>query len=366
MSSLERIDYADGETALTGWLARPEGPARAGIVVFPTIMNVNAPVERRARMLAAEGYLAFIADLYGEMPESFETVGPLAAKLRETPERYRARLAAAVAALRALPDADGLVLGVIGYCLGGQAAIETARDGQDIAVAVSFHGLLDTARPAEAGAIKARLLVCHGDSDPMAPREQVMAFWQEMDAAGADWHFHSYSGVRHGFTDPGSDERDLDAVAYDASADRQSWAAMLSLFDEVFGERPATNPNVAVKERFVEAVLSGDRETVARMLHPGFVLEQPRGLVYAGRYVGTGGFMDFLERFAAAYDLDGLDNTRTFFTDDEDVLVLEFQIKGRLKSTGELFETSQLEHWYFSDGKVLRVRPHWFEMPGVP
>jgi len=33
---------------------------------------------------------------------------------------------------------------------------------------------------------------------------------------------------------PGSDERDLDAVAYDASADRQSWAAMLALFDELF------------------------------------------------------------------------------------------------------------------------------------
>jgi len=234
MKTLERIEYADGETALTGWLARPDGVSRGGIVIFPTIMNVNAPVERRARMLAGQGYLAFIADLYGEMPQSFETVGPLAAKLRKTAEQYRARLAAAVAALRALPEAKGLSLAVIGYCMGGQAALEAARDGQDIVAAVSFHGLLDTARPAEPDAIKARILVCHGDADPMVPREQVMAFWREMDAAVANRHFHSYSGVRHGFTDPGSDERDLDAVAYDASADRQSWAAMLSLFDEIF------------------------------------------------------------------------------------------------------------------------------------
>jgi dienelactone hydrolase len=55
-----------------------------------------------------------------------------------------------------------------------------------------------------------------------------------MDAAQANWHFHSYSGVKHGFTDPGSDARGLPAIAYDASADRQSWAAMLALFDEVF------------------------------------------------------------------------------------------------------------------------------------
>jgi dienelactone hydrolase len=69
----------------------------------------------------------------------------------------------------------------------------------------------------------------------MVPRSQVLAFWEEMDAAGAKWHFHSYSGVKHGFTDPGSDERGIAAIAYDASADRQSWAAMLELFGEIFG-----------------------------------------------------------------------------------------------------------------------------------
>ncbi len=55
-----------------------------------------------------------------------------------------------------------------------------------------------------------------------------------MDAAGANWHFHAYSGVKHGFTDPASDQRGLAAVGYNASADRQSWSAMLSLFDEAF------------------------------------------------------------------------------------------------------------------------------------
>lgn len=235
MTSLEPVNYADGELALTGWLARPAGPARAAIVVFPTIMNSNPAIERRARMLADAGYLAMIADFYGEPVDSFESVAPLADKLRSSAEHFRARLRAALAVLRSHPDAAGLPMGAVGYCLGGQAVLEIARDGADVEAVVSFHGLLQTQAPATPGSIKARILVCHGDADPLAPRDQVMAFWQEMDAAGAHWHFHSYSGVRHGFTDPGSDERDLDAVAYDASADRQSWAAMLSLFDEVFG-----------------------------------------------------------------------------------------------------------------------------------
>ena len=234
--TLERIDYTDRGTALTGWLARPSGPARGAIVIFPTIANVTPAIERRAAMLAQAGFVALIADYYGEPVASFEASRPLAEKLRTDTRHYRARLAASLVALRSHEAAAGLPLGAIGFCMGGQAALELARDGQDIMLAASFHGLLDTGLPASGtGSIKPRVLVCHGDADPMVPRQQVLAFWEEMDAVSANWHFHAYSGVRHGFTDPASDTRGLDAVRYDASADRQSWAALMSLCDEVFG-----------------------------------------------------------------------------------------------------------------------------------
>jgi dienelactone hydrolase len=233
MSALAAIAYQDGAVALTGLLARPQGTPRAAVVVFPTIANATPAIERRAAMLAEAGYLAMIADFYGEPVESFEASRPLAEKLRADVGRYRQRLAAAIAALRELPEAAGLRMAAIGYCMGGQAALEAARDGADLAAVASFHGLLDTAKPAEPNAIKARLLVCHGDADPMVPREQVLAFWQEMDRAGANWHFHGYSGVKHGFTDPGSDARGLPAIAYNTSADRQSWSALMDFLDEI-------------------------------------------------------------------------------------------------------------------------------------
>ncbi|HUD27882.1 MAG TPA: dienelactone hydrolase family protein [Novosphingobium sp.] len=235
--TLETIAYAHGETALTGWLARPKGTPRAAVLVLPTIANANAAMERRARMLADLGYLAMIADFYGEPVPSFEASFPLAEKLRADFTHYRARIAAAVETLRALPEARGLPMLAIGYCMGGQAALEAARGGEDLLAVVSFHGVLSTQLPAQPGAVKARILVCHGDADPLAPRDQVIGFWDEMDRAGASWHFHAYSGVRHGFTEPGSDERGMAALGYDASADRQSWAAMLSLFDEVLENR---------------------------------------------------------------------------------------------------------------------------------
>lgn len=231
---MERIDYQDGDQALTGWLARPVSAPRGAVLILPTIMNVNAPMERRAAMLADAGYLALIADFYGQPVHDFEHSRELAGELRGSVDRYRARLHAGLAALTGLPEAQALKAAAVGYCMGGQAALELARGGADIVLAASFHGLLDTGRPAAPGAVKARILVCHGDADPLAPREQVMEFWQEMDAAGANWHFHSYAGVKHGFTDPGSDARGLPAIGYDASADRQSWAALMSLMDELF------------------------------------------------------------------------------------------------------------------------------------
>lgn len=231
--TLEPVAYFHGETALTGWLARPQGAPKAAVLVLPTIANVNAAMERRARMLADLGYLAMIADFYGEPVPNFEASRPLADTLRADFNHYRSRIAAAVATLRSLSEAAGLPMLAIGYCMGGQAALEAARDGQDLIAVVSFHGVLSTELPARKGAVKARILVCHGDADPLAPREQVLGFWDEMDSAGANWHFHSYSGVKHGFTDVGSDDRGMAALGYDASADRQSWAAMLALFDEV-------------------------------------------------------------------------------------------------------------------------------------
>lgn len=233
--TLEAVAYSHADVALTGWLARPAGTPRAAVALFPTIANVIPLMEERARRLAGEGYLVMITDFYGAPVASFEASFPMAGELRGDHAYYRERIAAGIAALRALPEAAGLTLFAIGHCMGGQAVLEAARMGEELAGVVSFHGTLPTPMPAAPGTIKARILVCHGDADPLAPREDVLAFWQEMDAAQADWHFHSYGNVKHGFTDPDSYKKGMAALDYNASADRQSWASMLAFFDEILG-----------------------------------------------------------------------------------------------------------------------------------
>ena len=81
--------------------------------------------------------------------------------------------------------------------------LELARDGADIAAAVSIHGDLKTALPAKKGAVKANLLVTHGAPDPVTPKEHRDLFEAEMDAAGAQWQMLVFSGVLHAYTDRG-------------------------------------------------------------------------------------------------------------------------------------------------------------------
>jgi dienelactone hydrolase len=233
MSGFEEVRYRDGDVELTGLLARPEGTPRAAVLVFPTIFNPTKAVLEKAQALAEAGYLAMVCDFYGKLPESMEEARQFAAEIRGTPDSLRTRLRASLRALATLDEAQGLPLLAIGFCMGGQAVLELAREGAPLEAVVSYHGILNTEQPAEPGAISARILICHGDADALVPRSQVIAFWEEMDAAGANWHFHSYSGVPHSFTNPYPGP--TGAIAHDPSADRQSWASTLSLFDEVLG-----------------------------------------------------------------------------------------------------------------------------------
>ena len=100
--------------------------------------------------------------------------------------------------------------------------------------AVSFHGSLRTTNPAKPGTVKAKVLVLHGDADPLVPKEQVEAFKKEMADAKVDLTFIGYPGAVHSFTIKGSEAAGNPAVAYNAEADTQSWEAMKRFFDAIF------------------------------------------------------------------------------------------------------------------------------------
>lgn len=226
MSELEDFHYEHGGLRLSGRIARPAGPGpHPAVLVMHSAMGLDDHVCRRAADLAAKGYVALVADMYGEGP-----AGPeldhirLFMGIQEAPDVLRARVVAAYDALRALPEVDAGRISAIGFCFGGQCVLELARSGAELRSVVSFHGLLKTASPAAPGAVKARVLVITGAKDPYAPPEDVALFQQEMDAAGGDWQVTIYGEGYHAFTT--TDARTLEApgTRYDPLLDRLSWA----------------------------------------------------------------------------------------------------------------------------------------------
>jgi dienelactone hydrolase len=222
-----------GDVVLTGYLADgSRGRPVPGVLVAHEGGGLGRHTKQRALRLAELGYIAFALDYYGEEDPPLDRAMALGKALRHDRPRFRARLIAGLEVLTAQPNVDPGRLAGIGYCMGGAAIVELARMGAPFAAIVGFHSGFVPGIPEENSAIAGRLLLCHGMDDPIVTAVQRDAFLTEATAAGIDWQLHLYGGVGHSFTNPDIDALGLTGFAYDETADRRSWAAMLSLFDE--------------------------------------------------------------------------------------------------------------------------------------
>ena len=239
MSALktETVSYKHGGVEYEGYLAYDGATyaKRPGVLLAHAWFGQDPQVRRRAVLLAQMGYAAFAIDMYGGGKNARDTAeaAKLSSALRAEPDVLRERAKAGLDALRSCRCVESRRIAAIGYCFGGAVVLEMARANFDLVGVVSFHGLLDTSRPATAG-MRARILALHGASDPLVAPDQVRAFQDEMTRAGADWQMISYGGAVHAFTntDAGADRGS--GLAYDEAADRRSWQAMKGLFIEIF------------------------------------------------------------------------------------------------------------------------------------
>jgi len=148
-----------------------------------------------------------------------------------------ARFNAALELLKQQPEVDAEKIAAIGYCFGGAVALTMARQGADLDAVGTFHASLKpVGAPAEKGKVKARILAFVGAEDPMIPKDQVQEFEKEMKAAGAKAEVVTFPKARHSFTNPDADKVGMDALKYDADADKKSFDQLLALFKKTFGK----------------------------------------------------------------------------------------------------------------------------------
>lgn len=221
---------------VVAWDDAAAGP-RPGVMIVPNVLGQKEFDNAKAEALAALGYVGFACDTYGQ--------GKRTTRDSARPSEYmdalnadrgllRDRLHAGVAALHALPEVDEGRTAAIGFCFGGKSVIDLARSGGAVLGVVSFHGIYDRPDYPNAAPIAAKLLICHGWDDPLAPPGSVVALGAELTEGGADWQLHAYGHAGHGFTDPAAPPRP--GFGYNVDADRRSWAAMAAFLAELFGD----------------------------------------------------------------------------------------------------------------------------------
>ena len=233
------IEYRQDGTVLQGFVAWDDAARgkRPGVLVVHEWWGHNEHARNQARRLAAAGYVGFALDMFGKgkVTTHPQEAQAFVSEVTKDPAVLAARFNAALEQLKRDPHVDPRRIAGVGYCFGGAVVLDMARTGADLAAVVTFHGALATKTPAQPGKVKARVLVLAGDADPFVPPEQVEAFRQEMRAAGARFEVVTFPGAKHGFTNPDAGKFGMDALAYNADADRESWAALLKLFKDVWG-----------------------------------------------------------------------------------------------------------------------------------
>jgi len=235
--NLEPISYDASGRSYTGFLADGSGGERApGVLVIHEGGGLTGHVKAVAARLAAEcGAVALAMDLFGGTGLPLAEMRAIVQALRADVGELRARAGAALAVLQDHPHVDPSRLAAIGYCFGGAAAIELARGGAPLAAVAGFHAGVLPGTAADDAAIRARLLLCHGEQDPVVPAAQIREFAAGLTAAGVDWQLHLYGGVGHSFTNEEIDAWNLPGFRYDARADARAWAALRQLLGEAFG-----------------------------------------------------------------------------------------------------------------------------------
>jgi len=232
------LEYKSGDVLCEGWQAYDDAVSgkRPGVLVVHQWTGISDHEKEAARKLAALGYNVLVADIYGKgiRPQP-PAAGKEAGKYKGNRALLRSRVNAALEVLASDARTDASKIAATGYCFGGTTVIELARSGAKVKGVVSFHGGLDSPTPADGKNIQAKVLALHGADDPFVAAKDIAAFEAEMKASSVDYKLVKYPGAVHSFTHKAAGNDNSKGAAYNADADKASWAEMEQFLNATLG-----------------------------------------------------------------------------------------------------------------------------------
>lgn len=180
---------------------------------------------KRAKMLYDLGYATFAVDLYGKgiRPTKTEDKKKLTNELYQNRAKMKRLLYAGYNEAKKLGANVSNAVGV-GYCFGGAAILEFARNGGDLKSFITFHGGLQTPIGENYSNTKGSVVVFHGSADKSVSLQEFANLAMELEENGITHEMTTYSGAPHAFSVIGSSR-------YHKVADEKSWRRFTEILD---------------------------------------------------------------------------------------------------------------------------------------
>lgn len=236
MIKKEFISYQDGRQQLEGFLAYPLKGRRPLVILCHAWKGRDDFIIAKTEKIAALGYAGFAIDLYGKgiIGNSNEENAQLKRPFLEDRSYLKNRLLIGYETALSQPCVDAANVAVLGFGFGAIAALDLARAGVPLKGAISVYGHFDL--PCwEVKPIQAKILILHGYNDPIAKKEELFAFQEDLAKAGVNWQTHLYGNAVHAFATPSANNSKL-GICYNTEAAKHAWQEIENFLPSIFSK----------------------------------------------------------------------------------------------------------------------------------
>jgi carboxymethylenebutenolidase len=202
------IEGPDG--AFGAYIAQPETPNGAALVVIQEIFGVNGAMRALADHYASLGYLAIVPDLFWRIEPGIAITDKTAEEMAQAFDLYgKFNVDTGISDIQTTLDyarAHAQRVGAVGYCLGGFLAYLTACK-TDADASVSFYGVSIDAQIDQASRIT-RPLMLHIACEDKFVSPDAQAVILKGTQSNSKVTSHLYAGLEHAFARPGGEHFD--------------------------------------------------------------------------------------------------------------------------------------------------------------
>lgn len=203
MGEYVRIATYEGDGNFPAYVARPQGAAKAAIIVIPEIFGVNPGIRQKADHFAGLGYLAVAPDVFWRQQEGIELDADVPEQLQQAfsfmqGHDFDAGIRDVEATIRWIRrEASVPKVGLVGFCMGGKVAYQAATR-TDIDASVGYYGVGIAGMLNESHAIARPLLLHVPMADGFVPADQQKAMHDGLDP-NPHVTLYDYPELDHGF-----------------------------------------------------------------------------------------------------------------------------------------------------------------------